>query len=388
MDICVLNPFFYPYKGGTEKVLYEVYRRLAKRHNISVVTSKPPGSRGNVVEEIEGIQVLRLRSRYISLPFAPLAFVSMIGLPSAIREARCEIYHINNRYQYFNDTVAAIRGVGGKMALTIHNALPIGIDPVVDALGLTHDKVWGRELMRKSDLITGVSRNTIETSVPKGELGKTYLVYNGVDYKRFRPAGRGSEKVREVMEGLGGRCLSDDANIMTNGRLVEQKGQIYLIRAVAELKKEGHDLGLLIVGKGQLEKRLRSEAYNLGLRGRFWIRNGIEEEKLPYYYNAGDVFVAPSLYEPASVALLEAMSCEVPSIASRVGGLPEMMGSYGQYVRPKDPDEIKERILCVLNDRKRARALAERGRRFIIKNHDWDKIAKRYERLFLNTLRY
>ena len=42
MDICILNPYFYPYKGGTEKVLLEVYSRLAKKHNITVLTSTVP----------------------------------------------------------------------------------------------------------------------------------------------------------------------------------------------------------------------------------------------------------------------------------------------------------------------------------------------------------
>ena len=52
MEICVLNPYFYPYKGGTEKVLLEVYGRLAKRHNITVLTSTVPGRNEERREEI------------------------------------------------------------------------------------------------------------------------------------------------------------------------------------------------------------------------------------------------------------------------------------------------------------------------------------------------
>lgn len=388
MDICVLNQFFYPYKGGTEKVLFEVYKRLAKRNNVTVITSAQPGTKSNIIEEVEGIKVVRLRSMFLNIPVAPLPFVAMIGLRDAIKRERCDIYHINNRYQYFYGSVASIRKFGGKLALTIHNALPKGIDPIVDVLGLTYDKVWGRRLMHEADLITAISKDTIKTTVPKKELKKTHLVYNGVDYKRFRRISKSDKEVRGIAEGLGGKCESNDANVVTNGRLIEQKGQIYLIRALAGLVKEGHKLGLLIIGRGPLEKRLYSEAHSLGLRGRFWIMNGVEEGYLPYYYNIGDIFAIPSLYESASIAILEALSCELPSIASRVGGLPEMMSRYGMYVQPKSSDDIKEKISYVLENKKKTRSLAKRGRKFIIKRHNWDTIAKRYEELFLNTLHY
>ena len=224
MDICVLNQFFHPYKGGTEKVLFEIYRRMAKRHNITVITSAPQGSKRNIVEEIEGITVIRLKSTHVDIPVAPLPFVAMRGLNSAIKKAHCELYHINNRYQYFGDNVAAIRKVGGRIALTIHNSLPVGIEPAIDSLGLVYDITWGRILMHEADLLTGVSRNTIDTTVPKRDIGKAHLIYNGVDYNLFRPIGKNDKKVKSVAMRLGNECESNDANIVTNGRLVEQKG--------------------------------------------------------------------------------------------------------------------------------------------------------------------
>lgn len=388
MDICVLNPFFYPYKGGTEKVLFEVYRRLAKKHNVTVLTSGKRGTRQDSAEDIEGIEVVRLKSAHIRIPVAPLPFVAATGLNRMIKRLRCEIYHINNRYQYFYDNVAAIRKVDGRIALTIHNSLPVGIDSVVDSLGLAYDMAWGRALMREADLITGISENAIAMTVPRRERWKTHLVYNGVDHNVFRPMKRDSKEVAGVVRELGGTCESNEANIVTNGRLIEQKGQVYLLRALAELVREGHELGLLVMGRGPLEDSLRREALSLGLMDRFWIRSGIEERALPFYYNMGDAFVLPSLYEPASLVILEAMSCAVPSIASRVGGLPEMMDGYGLYAKPRSVEDIKARILYALENRKRMESLARRGRKFIIKRHDWDDIAKRYEELFLKTLRY
>jgi glycosyltransferase involved in cell wall biosynthesis len=100
------------------------------------------------------------------------------------------------------------------------------------------------------------------------------------------------------------------------------------------------------------------------------------------------VFSLPSLYEPASLVILEALSCELPCVASNVGGIPEMMEGCGVYSDPRDVDSIKNGISLLLDDRKKATAMAKRGRNLMIRHHDWNKIAKQYERLFLDTVRY
>ena len=142
MDICVLNPFFYPYAGGTERVLLEVYGRLAKKHNVTVISAALGNSRGGV-EDVNGIRVVRLRSGYLNLPGFPLPMPLMWGLREAVRREACEVYHINNRYIYFSDTINAIKDSGGKMVLTLHDSLPKNIDAQTDNGGYLYDVVWG-----------------------------------------------------------------------------------------------------------------------------------------------------------------------------------------------------------------------------------------------------
>jgi glycosyltransferase involved in cell wall biosynthesis len=382
MDICVLNPFFYPYTGGTEKVLYEVYKRLAKRHNITAIVAAPE-HRDGYTEEIDGIKIVRLKSRYIRMPGLPLPFVAMENIRNAIVKEECSLYHINNRYQFFSNTLRTIKGMDKKLALTIHNAMPKGIDVATDSLGLTYDIVWSRRLMHSADVITGISKNVVETTVPLKERGKTHVVYNGVDFRRFRKL-KGSVHTREIAKSLNLDCYT----IVTNGRLVPQKGQIYLLKAVSELMDEGHEIGLMIIGTGYLNRYLYRTARRLGMQEKFGIVNGISEEMLPYYYNVGSVFALPSLYEPASLVILEALSCEMPCVASRVGGIPEMMRKCGVYSEPRDVDSIKEGISILLDDRKKSKALAECGRKLMIRLHDWDRISRQYERLFLATAHY
>ena len=95
MDICVINPFFYPYQGGTEKVLLEVYKRLAKRHNISVISAQPSGEKKTEIQHIHGIKVIRLSTRYMSLPMTPLPFMWMSGVQEHIRREGADVYHLS-----------------------------------------------------------------------------------------------------------------------------------------------------------------------------------------------------------------------------------------------------------------------------------------------------
>ena len=385
LDICVLNPFFYPYKGGTEKVLFEVYSRLAKKHNITVITSAPQDNNRYNTEELFGIRIVRLRTFQEHVPIFPMPFLFFDGLKKALEREDSEIYHINNRYQFFEDSVRVIKGMDRKIALTIHNALPKNIDPLTDELGEIYDRIWGRKLMHDADVITGVSTSTINTTIPRSERHKTHLVLNGVDYRRFRKLNKSNKNVSRVARRLG---MDYSTNIICNGRLVTQKGQKYLLQAFAELVNKDHeDLNMLVIGRGPLKRSLYNMAKKHGVENRFRITYGIDDDNLPYYYNACDVFSLPSLYEPAGLALLEALSCELPSVISKIGGMPEIAGNYSLYTKPGDYHSIKKKIEFVLNNRNNASKMAKNGRRRIIKYHDWDMISKQYEKIFLDVLK-
>ena len=380
MDICVLNPYFHPYSGGTEKFLLEIYSRLAKRHNVCVVSAGLKPGEETHVDNVRGIRVVRLKTKYVRIPGLPLPFLAMEGVTEHIAEEGADIYHINNRYQYFYNAVGAIKRTGGKLAVTIHNSLPKGIGPMTDAGGMVYDLALGRRTIHSADIITGVSKDAIETTVPWRDRRRSKVIYNGVDHNRFRRRGKNDRHVRNIVLRLG----LDRPMVLANGRLVQQKGLPHLIDGVGRMESE---VDLVIIGRGPMERALYRRARGRGLRNRFRIVSGISESDLPYYYNAADAFALPSLYEPAGLALLEALSSETPSIATRIGGIPEMMGPGGQYVEPKDINGIGERIEFVLANRKKTAEMAAIGRKRMVRDHDWNKIARRYEELFEGAAR-
>ena len=144
---------------------------------------------------------------------------------------KAELYHINNRYQYFGDTVRIINGMDCKLALTIHNALPKNINFTTDELGRFYDWFWGRKLMGAADVITAVSTNTAKTTIPRRYMKKTHVIFNGVDFERFKKMKKNSEQVGAVMKIL----RFNGTTIVTNGRLVPQKGQVYLLEHLPSL---------------------------------------------------------------------------------------------------------------------------------------------------------
>ena len=148
------------------------------------------------------------------------------------------------------------------------------------------------------------------------------------------------------------------------GRLSPEKGFDLLIDAVSALVAEGRDLRLVIMGEGGLRKELESQAGALMLGDRLLMPGYVPNAKS--CLSRLGLFAMPSLTEGLPMVLLEAMAAGVPIVASRVGGIPEMLsqGRAGILVPPRDFDALKEGIRVVLDDpaaaRQRAAAAAER----------------------------
>ncbi|MEM3466682.1 MAG: glycosyltransferase family 4 protein, partial [Candidatus Jordarchaeales archaeon] len=106
-----------------------------------------------------------------------------------------------------------------------------------------------------------------------------------------------------------------------------------------------------------------------------------------FYYSMAGVFAFPSLYEAMGKVLVEAMACETPVVASRVGGILEIVrdGVNGLLVQPKNVKSLERAILMVLQDSQLARRLAENGRKTVESRFTWRhtvmQISKAYQKL-------
>ncbi|MEM3555823.1 MAG: glycosyltransferase family 4 protein [Candidatus Micrarchaeia archaeon] len=381
MEICMLDPLFYPYFGGTEKVVYEFGKRLAKKHGITILTSQIPGTKP--YEEIEGMKVYRTPSIYIkNLPsFMPPPYtISPFLVKDLLKRKEADIFHIHCRYFYYLGTILAIKQImRKKLMLTLHNAKPAGISFLTDKCAALYDAVWGYRIMENCNRITAVSRYTKEVTVPHYMQNKTEVVYNGVDEKRFKP--RKDDSIREKFN------IGDSPLLLTNARLIPQKGLHYLIEAFYMLKKDFRDAKLIIIGKGPLRDTLGSQCFRLGVQDSVFFVTGIPEEELPLYYNNATLFVLPSLWEPSAVVLYEALASGKAIVATRVGGNPEIVSEEcGMLVPPHNAHELHDKIKLLLENDKMRRRMERNSRKRAVENFTWDIAAKRYEKIYERVL--
>jgi len=146
------------------------------------------------------------------------------------------------------------------------------------------------------------------------------------------------------------------------GRLTPVKGLGYLLKATKSLVDEGLDLKVLLVGDGVLRKDLEALAVELGIE-KHVVFCGHRDDTQELMH-ALDIFVLPSLHEGIPMALLEAMAASRPVVASRVGGVPEVVddGIEGFLVEPRDVKSLTERCQQLIQSPGLSRRMGEKAR--------------------------
>ncbi|WP_338998854.1 glycosyltransferase [Fusobacterium animalis] len=165
--------------------------------------------------------------------------------------------------------------------------------------------------------------------------------------------------------------------------LTENYGIEYLIRAIKELEntldiENYKKIRLLIYGKGELKNKLEALTKELQIEDKVIFKGYISNEDVPKALNEMDIFVVPSINESFGVAAVEAMACEIPVIASSVGGLKEVIvdKETGYLVPKKDHKEIAKYLKKLILDKNLRTSLGENGRKRVLENYNWDSNVK------------
>ena len=170
--------------------------------------------------------------------------------------------------------------------------------------------------------------------------------------------------------------------IGTVGRLVLIKGHTWLIRAVPQVLAEFPQACVVLIGDGPLLGELKELAADLGI-SQHVVFLGTRHD-IPECLAVLDLFVLPSLNEGMGRALLEAMAVGCPVVATRVGGIPDVVadGTTGLLVPPRDDRALAEAILTLLRDRSRRAAYCEAARRYVDGRFDIETMVHNIERLY------
>lgn len=177
-----------------------------------------------------------------------------------------------------------------------------------------------------------------------------------------------------------------DPVIGSVGRLSKEKGHAVLLRALPAILAVAPRACLVLAGEGPSRPELEAEAARLGIGDRV-ILLGFRDD-VPRVLAALDLYVQPSLYEGFGISLLEAMAAGLPVVASRVGGIPEVVdeAETGLLVPPDDPRALAAAVLRLLGDRDEARRLGERAARRVRERHTLSAAAARVDALYRDVL--
>jgi glycosyltransferase involved in cell wall biosynthesis len=224
--------------------------------------------------------------------------------------------------------------------------------------------------IRSADSVTAISRSTADAVRALVDRPVTVIPY--------------AAALPEVTDGAGRPALSDPGaplRLLFVGRLVERKGVEVLVRALARLRHR-RDAELVIVGSGNRADNITRTAALEGVSEHVHMRGFVTAEALAREYSDCDIFVLPAVVddrgdtEGLGVVLLEALAYERPVIASRAGGITDIVrdGVTGWLAEPGDAEVLAERILEVASDPDEARRVATRGRQEVAAHFSWERI--------------
>src|SRR5512136_500263 len=223
---------------------------------------------------------------------------------------------------------------------------------------------------------------------------KIFVSYNGVDPAKYNPQTIPQEQIHKLRESYG--LKDNDLMILFLGRLVGVKGVDKLIMSMPHVLSKYPKAKLVIVGVGDLQEYLTNLARTLRLDD--YVRfnfNFIPEEERILQYAACDVAVFPSFYEPFGIVVLEAMSMERPVVigAAGISGMREIVVCCGEeqcgyHIDPSNPSDIAWGINSVLENDDKRRWLGKNGRKRVLNEFTWDKIAEKTLQLYQQILKH
>ncbi|MGW4596029.1 glycogen synthase [Streptomyces sp. NPDC004457] len=235
--------------------------------------------------------------------------------------------------------------------------------------------------------VSGAMRDDILACYPALDPARVHVVHNGIDTRLYRPDHGTDALTRHGID-------PTRPYVLFVGRITRQKGVPHLLRAVRDV-----DPGAQVVlcagapDTPEIDREFQElfEELRRVRAGVFWIPQMLPRTEVIQLLTHAAVFACPSVYEPLGIVNLEAMACGTPVVASRVGGIPEVVddGRTGLLVDADDDFEsgLARALDTVLGDPDAARRMGEAGRARAVGEFGWDAVARRTAGLYEEILK-
>jgi glycosyltransferase involved in cell wall biosynthesis len=332
----------------------------------------------------------------LELPF-PVAFTGHPDWPICKIYAELTPKEITRVFNYFlRSTVKAVNDFHPDLIHVHHTSLLLwvanfikslyGINFVVTShgtgvLAASQQKAYvplSQDALRRAKKIVAVSGDTRDWVLRTfGEefSYKTRIIPGGIHTESF-PSDRKIKVINKKYK------LKGKKVVLFSGKLTQQKGVFYLIKAAKDIAGD-----IYIIGDGPEKKNLEDMTYKMGLKNVHFLgyMGGEMKKELEEFYYRADVFVAPSVWdEPLGLVILEAMTCKTPVIATRKGGIPLAVkdGLNGFLIRPRSNKQIAEACNKLLEDDELRERMGKEAKATVERKFTWKKVAQRYIRIY------
>jgi len=393
MKIAMLAPEFLPNWGGAGTYSILLARELSKVDEIHVFTTLRNQGQHSPEKEIEEYFKGRVNVHVLSTAKDRFFYNAIYQLnvarklPQLLETENFDIIHSN--HAHMPDLGLKLRHFQKKSVTTVHTTLSSQYAGIVASQGSistleSSERMvkFGYPFLRMIELfylnkcnnqiyVSGFIRNEVN-KIMKHDVPKQQVIRNGVDTEHF--------KFSQPNDG-------DSINIMFCGRLLALKGLGTLMEAFTEVQKKYPESHLTLVGGGDVDL-WKNIALTHGLpETALTFMGQVNYEKMPGIMAKSDIFVLPSMSESMPLALLEAMSCGRPCVASSVGGIPEIInqGETGYLVEPRDIKTLAQKLGTLVKDPELRKDIGFKARQHIEKEFSIKDMVKETREMFMSV---
>ena len=333
-------------------------------------------------ERVGNVNVYRLGFGLKTLDKFLLPF---LGLGQAARQHKKEPYNIVWSIMASQASIAAARFKkhfpGVKLLLTLQEGdeeehlkrYVFGVNFLYKLL----IQPWHLLVFRRADHMTAISNYLKERALTHGVKIPVEIVPNAVDTEKFQINSKFQFPKFKTDLGI----KEGDKIIITTSRLVEKNAVGDIIDAMLYLPE---NIRLVIIGRGELEEKLKLKTKNLKLQDRVLFLGNVPNEQVPEYLAISDAFVRPSLSEGLGNSFLEAMAAGVPIIGTNVGGIPDFLtdAKTGLFCEVGSPRSIADKVKLLLTDDDLRQKVVANAKKLVAEKYDWSLTAVKMAGIF------
>lgn len=361
--------------GGASVVAYNLALKIGERGNIVKIFTISRSLNSRVERFLSNVTIFY----YSSLFNIGIAYFSLAAFVKPLKQDLDIIhYHAPSPSIIFTPILyKKIKKV--PLVVSYHGQVNPHPRSIIRKMGVKVFQRFIDILLSQADLIISPTARYIEESRLKDYKDKVVVIPNGVDIKSFDP-GLSKKECREYLN-----LPLDKKILLYLNALVPEKGPDVLVKSMPKIIERVPEVHLVFVGKGRMRRELEKLSIKEGIQNHVTFAGFIKEGLKPLYYKASDIFVIPSTGEHESFGIvnLEAMASGLPIVASRIGGIPDIVndGENGLLVPPGNPDALAEAIVYLLKNENVRENMANDGRKKV-RNYSWDKIAEQTEKIY------